>query len=135
MATVVALRSLGLCANLPIRWIIKLHAAGVWHESDPGGACLYELDLAKKTTEDFPLHVDGDPGSFHLSRSGNRLVLAAARREHTKQPKFTATSTVSVWVMDLGSNKRLKLFSFPPRDEIRGTDRPWCNLSRWLDDK
>jgi hypothetical protein len=99
------------------------------YESAPsgvGGAYLYELDLARKTQKLFPLHVDGDPGSFHLSQSGDRLALAA--------PKFATTATVSVWVVDLGSNKQRKLLSFPPRDQALG-DGPWPNLIGWLDDK
>lgn len=100
-----------------------------------GGACLYELDLARKTQKIFPLHVDGDPGSFHLSHSGDRLALTATQRKLEKQPTFTAISNLGVWVVDLGSNKQRKLLSFPPHDEPRGTDGPWSNLIGWLDAK
>lgn len=98
------------------------------YESGPScnGACLYELDLARKTQKIFPLHVDGDPGSFHLSRSGDRLALTATHREY---PKF---NTISVWVLELGSNKQWKLLSFPPQDQARGTDGPWSNVIGWL---
>jgi hypothetical protein len=109
------------------------------YEGGPGvagaGTCLYELDLARKTQKIFPLHVDGDPDSFLLSRSGNRLVLTATQKEYQKQPKFTAILNLSLWVMELGSSKQWKLLSLPPHDEIHGTDGPWINLIGWLDEK
>lgn len=97
-------------------------------------ACLYELDLAKKTQRMFPLHVDGAPGAFHLSRSGNRLVFAATKKEYQKQPTFKATSALSIWVLDLPSSKEWKVISFPPRDETRPIG-PRVNLIGWLDSK
>ena len=107
------------------------------YESGPSctGACLYELDLTRKTQKTFPLHVDGDPGSFHLSRSGNRLALTAALKKYEKQPEFTAKSTVEIWVLDLESGNKLKLFSFTIADVTRNVDGPWMNLIGWLDDK
>jgi hypothetical protein len=100
-----------------------------------GGARLYELDLARKTQKIFPLHVDGDPSSFHLSRSGNRLVLIATQRDYQKPPKFSAISNQSVWVMDLQSGREWKLVALPPHDVVHGTDGPWMNLIGWLDAK
>jgi hypothetical protein len=109
------------------------------YEGGPGvvgsGLCLYELDLAKKTQRIFPLQIDGDRGSFHLSRSGDRLALTATQKEYEKQPKFAAISNLSVWVMDLQSSKQWKLLSFPPHDETHDVDGPWINLIGWLDAK
>jgi hypothetical protein len=94
-------------------------------------ACLYELDFAKKTQRIFPLHVDGVPGNFHLSPSRNRLVFTAMKVEYQKQPTFKATSTVSVWVLDLQSDKEWKVVSFPPNGNTRPVG-PWVNLIGWL---
>jgi len=97
-----------------------------------GGPYFYELDLASKTQKIFPLRVDGDLGSFHLSHSGNRLVLMATQKEIAKQPSFASIATLSVWIMDLESGKQRKLLSFPPHDETHGADGPWVNLIGWL---
>jgi hypothetical protein len=99
--------------------------------SKGGGACLYELDLSKKTQRIFPLQVDGDPGAFHLSPSRNRLVFTATKKEYQKQPTFKATSTLNVWVLDLPSSKEWKVISFPPHEETRPVG-PWFNLIGWL---
>jgi hypothetical protein len=98
-----------------------------------GGACLYDLDLARETQKIFPLHQDGDPGSFHLSGSGNRLVLMATQRNYQKQPTFSAIQNLSLWVIDLDSGKEWKLVALPPHDVVHGTDGPWVNLIGWLD--
>jgi len=97
-------------------------------------ACLYELDFAKKTQRIFPLHVDGVPGNFHLSPSRNRLVFTATKVEYQKQPTFKATSTVTVWVLDLQSDKEWKVISFPPSAKTRPVG-PWVNLIGWLTSK
>jgi len=97
-------------------------------------ACLYELDLVRKAQRIFPLAVDGVPGAFHLSRSGNQLVFTATKVEYQKQPKFKATSMVSVWVLDLQSDKEWKVISFPPNGNMRPVG-PWFNLIGWLASK
>jgi hypothetical protein len=103
---------------------------------DAGGAHLYELDLSKKTQRLFPLPSDGNvhlaiPADFHLSQSGNRLAFMATKQDYQKQPTFTATSTLSVWVLDLQSSKEWKVISFPPRNVTRAFG-PWVNLIGWL---
>jgi hypothetical protein len=99
-----------------------------------GGEYLYELDLTRKTQKIFPLQVDGNPGDFYLSQSGNRLVFTATENEYQKQPTFTATSTLSVWVLDLQSSKEWKVISFPPQNRTRPIG-PWVNLIGWLASK
>jgi hypothetical protein len=112
-----------------------------------GGAYLYELDMTKRTQRIFPLPAEsfrsasqkpgapyGNPGDFHLSRSRNRLVFTIKKSEYQMQPTFTATSTLSVWVLDLQSSKELKVISFPPHNEVRPVG-PWVNLIGWLDGK
>jgi hypothetical protein len=104
-------------------------------QGDASGACLYELDLAKKTQKIFPFHLDSDRGSFHLSHSGNWLALTATQKTFKKQPKFSTMAAISVWVLDLDSGRQSKLISFPPRDETREVDGPWINLIGWLHDR
>jgi hypothetical protein len=94
-------------------------------------ACLYELDLVRKTQRVFPLDVDGVPGAFHLSQSDNRLVFTASKVEYQKQPRFKATSTTSVWVLDLQSGTEWKVIAFPPHDDTRPVG-PRFNLIGWL---
>jgi hypothetical protein len=94
-------------------------------------ACLYELDLAKKTQRIFPLHMDGVPGDFHLSPSRDRLVFTSIKKEYQKQPTFKAMSALSVWVLDLESDKEWKVISFPPHDDTRPIG-PRVNLIGWL---
>lgn len=98
------------------------------------GTYLYALDLAKKTQKIFPLQVNGDPGSFHLSPSGNKLALTANPSIVAGQPRLTAKPTVDVWVLDLESGKQIKLCSFAPTD-VTGTKGPWINLVGWLEDQ
>ncbi len=108
------------------------------HEGDSsgrGGAYLYELDLTKKMQRIFPLHVDGSADSFHLSRSGDRLAWMDTQKEMKKQPMPAAVATLTVWVMELGSGKQMKLVSFPPYDETHNADGPWINLIGWLGEK
>jgi len=101
----------------------------VYEPSSYMHACLYELDFARKTQRILPLpsHVDGAPYDFHLSPSGSLLVFTTTRMEYRKQPKFTAITTLSVWVLDLQSNKEWKVASFPPRE-----GGPRVNLIGWL---
>jgi len=134
--------------DLPATFIGSLPDGGylLWdHQRGPSGdsgtcvnepssdmlACLYELDFAKKTQRIFPLPRDGAPWDFHLSPSGNLLVFTATKVEYQRQPKFTARSTVSVWVLDLQSSKAWKVISFPPTEEVRGRES-WVNLIGWL---
>jgi WD40 repeat protein len=95
---------------------------------------LYALDLAKKTQQMFPLQVEGNPDSYHLSRSGNRLALESTLAKHEKLPTYTATSTVSLWVLELESGKQSKLISFAIADINRDFKGPWINLIGWLQD-
>jgi hypothetical protein len=97
-------------------------------------ACLYELDLAKKTQRIFPLRIDGIPGNFHLSPARDRLVFTSVKEEYQKQPTFKAMSALSVWVLDFESDKEWNVISFPPRDNTRPIG-PWVNLIGWLDRK
>jgi len=94
---------------------------------------LYALDLAKKTQQMFPLQVEGSPGSYHLSQSGNRLALESTREKYEKQPNLTVTSTVTLWVVGLESGKQLKLVSFAIPDRSRDFKGPWINLIGWLE--
>jgi hypothetical protein len=95
---------------------------------------LYALDLAKKTQQIFSLQVDGSPGSYHLSHSGNRLALESTREKSEKRPNFTVTSTVSLWILELESGKQSKLISFAIPDRSRNFKGPWINLIGWLQD-
>jgi hypothetical protein len=97
-------------------------------------ACLYELDFAKKTQRIFPLHGDGVPDNFHPSTARDRLVFTSTKVEYQKQPKFKATSTLSIWVLDFESNKEWNVISFPPSDDTRPIG-PRVNLIGWLDSK
>jgi hypothetical protein len=97
-------------------------------------ACLYELDFAKKTQRIFPLHGDGVPDNFHLSTARDRLVFTSTKVEYQKQPKFKATSTLSIWVLDFESNKEWNVISFPPSDDTPPIG-PRVNLIGWLDSK
>jgi len=97
-------------------------------------ACLYELDFAKKTQRIFPLRMDGVPGNFHLSPPRDRLVFTSTKNEYQNQPRFTATSTVSVWVLDLQSGKEWKVIPFPPNANTRPVE-PSFNLIGWLASK
>jgi len=91
---------------------------------------LYALDLAKKTQKIFPLQAEGDPGSFHLSLSGKMLASTFTQK---KQANLIAPSSVSVWTLELESDKPLKLLSFPAHDET--PDGSWMNLIGWLEDQ
>jgi hypothetical protein len=99
-----------------------------------GHACLYELDLAKKTQRMFPFHADAVPDNFRLSTARDRLVLTSTKVEYQKQPKFKAISTLSVWVLDFESDKEWNVISFPPHEDTRPIG-PWVNLIGWLDSK
>jgi hypothetical protein len=103
--------------------------ACVYLPSKEAHACLYELDFAQKTQRIFPLPGDGDPWDFHLSPSGNLLAFTTTRVEYQQQPRFTSTSTLSAWVLDLRSGKEWKVISFPPEVDGRG---PKVNLIGWL---
>jgi hypothetical protein len=96
---------------------------------------LYALDLAKKTQQIFSLKVDGSPGSYHLSHSGNRVAFASTLEKYEKQPNFTVTSTVSLWVLELESGKQSKLISFAIPDRSRDFKGPWINLVGWLEEQ
>ena len=99
-----------------------------------GHVCLYELDLAKKTQRMFPFHADAVPENFHLSAARDRLVFTSTKVEYQQQPKFKATSTLSIWVLDFESNKEWNVISFPPPDDTRHVG-PRVNLIGWLDSK
>lgn len=98
-------------------------------------APLYALDLAAKTQKIIPTDqivgsILGLGSSLQLSPSRRQLALTATQREYGKQPKFTATSIVGVWVLDLESGKQSKLLSFTTHDG----DGMWINLIGWLQD-
>jgi hypothetical protein len=106
-----------------------------------GGVCLYELDLASKTQEILPLHVEGDPAAFHLSASGERLAFAGAQKMPLGRPgsllDFQVPIMSSLWVMELKSGQQRRLLSFPLHNDSRGVPRPssLVNLIGWLDGK
>jgi hypothetical protein len=100
---------------------------------------LYALDLGKKTQKIIPTNeivgsIWGLGNSFHLSLSGRWIALAATQEKHEKQPRFTSTPTVSLWVLQLESGEQAKLVSFPPMDTTHGFNGPWINLVGWLQD-
>ena len=99
-----------------------------------GHACLYELDLTKKTQRMFPFHADAVPDNFRLSTARDRLVFTSTKVEYQKQPKFKAISTLSVWVLDFESDKEWNVISFPPQDSTRPAG-PQIHLIGWLDSK
>jgi hypothetical protein len=125
-------------------YLLQDYQSGPSHDSDTclyepalannGHACLYELDFARKTQRIFPLHVDGAPYNFYLSAARDRLVFTVTKVEYQKQPKFKATSTLSIWVLDIQSGKEWNVISFPPQDDTRPIG-PWVNLIGWLDSK
>lgn len=99
-------------------------------------APLYTLDLAKKIQKIIPTDeivgsISGLGSSLQLSPSGRQLALTATQREYAKQAKFTATSIVGVWVLDLASGKQSKLLSFTTHDG----DGAWINLIGWLEEQ
>jgi len=98
-----------------------------------GGVYLYELDLARKTQNIFPLQAEGNADAFHLSRSGDRLAFAGMRKQSMKQLQIAAIS--SVWLMELKSGQQRRLLFFPPQLETHGVGGPWINLIGWLEDK
>jgi hypothetical protein len=87
---------------------------------------LYSLDLATRTQRIFPLNVDGQPGSFHLSPSGSKLVFMTTQRKYEKQQKV---SIEEVWVLDLASSKPFRLATFTVTDD----KPPVMNLIGWTD--
>lgn len=96
------------------------------------GTYLYALDLGKKTQKIFPLQVEGDPGSFHLSPFGHELALTANPSIVGGQPRLAARPTVDLWVLDLKSGRQIKLFSFNNTD-VTGTKGLGMNLIGWLE--
>jgi len=120
------------------------YQSGPSHDSDTclyepslannGHACVYELDLARKTQRIFPLHVDGVPYNFRLSPARDRLVFTVTKEEYQRQPKFKATLALSIWVLDIESDKEWNVISFPPQDSTRPMG-PRVNLIGWLGSK
>ncbi|HUJ83947.1 MAG TPA: hypothetical protein VLW83_18840 [Candidatus Acidoferrales bacterium] len=99
-----------------------------------GHACLYELDLARKTQRMFPFHADAVPDNFRLSTARDRLVFTSTKVEYQKQPKFKAISTLSIWVLDIESDREWNVISFLPQDDTRPIG-PRVNLIGWLDSR
>jgi hypothetical protein len=87
---------------------------------------LYSLDLATRTQRMFPLNVDGQPGSFHLSRSGSKLVFMTTQKKYEKQQKVAVEE---VWVLDLASSKPSRLATFT----VTNDQPPLMNLVGWMD--
>jgi hypothetical protein len=87
---------------------------------------LYSLDLATRTQRIFPLNVDGQPGSFHLSRSRGKLVFMTTQRKYEKQQRV---SVEEVWVLDLASSKPFRLATFT----VTNDQPPLMNLVGWMD--
>jgi hypothetical protein len=96
--------------------------------------CLYMLNLTKKTQKIFTLVPVGDPGSFYLSPSGSKVAFTVNPGIVGGQPKYSVSSTVDVWVLDMESGKQSKLFSFTTPN-VASNKGPWMNLIGWLGDQ
>jgi len=94
--------------------------------------CLYTLDLTRKTQKIFPLKASGDPGAFYLSPSGSKVAFTVNPGIVGGQPKYSVSSTLEVWVLDLDSGKQSKLFSFTTPN-VANNRGPWMNLIGWLE--
>jgi len=92
---------------------------------------LYALDLGKKTQRLFHLKRGDDA---HLAPSRDKLVQTTSPDGDQTQPKFKPPSIVDVWVMELGSGKQSKLFSFSAPD-FTNSKGPWMNLIGWFEDQ
>ena len=91
----------------------------------------YALDLSKRTQKLFHFQRGDNP---HLAPSGDKVVLTISPENDQKQPTFKATSTVDIWVMELGSGRQAKLFSFSAPD-VTNAKGPWMNLIGWLQEQ
>jgi hypothetical protein len=104
-------------------------------EYDATSSCqivhFYALDLSKRTQKLFHFQRGDNP---HLAPSGDKVVLTISPENDQKQPTFKATSTVDIWVMELGSGRQAKLFSFSAPD-VTNAKGPWMNLIGWLQEQ